>query len=239
MSLNGFDVGVIIPAYNEENIICSTISALKKLPAIDRILVVDDGSSDRTSEIAVEAGVEVLALAENSGKAKAMQMGYKVLPCSVLVFIDADLGESAGEAIKLIEPVCMKKAEVVIASFPMTPGKGGFGFVKKLSSWGLILITGRTVSSVLSGQRAFLRKVLTSESFDYTGFGIEFGMTADLLLKGIKILEVDVTMKHRTTGRDFQGFIHRYRQFKDILRVVIKKLAERHFIEREMDAPKE
>jgi glycosyltransferase involved in cell wall biosynthesis len=239
MSLNGFEIGVIVPAFNEEKSIGSTITALKKLPVIDRILVVDDGSTDRTSQIAVAAGAEVLTLEKNSGKAKAMQKGYEALSCSVLVFIDADLGESAVETIKLIKPVCMGKAEAVIARFPMTPGKGGFGFVKKLSRWGLTLITGRTVPSVLSGQRAFLRRVLSSESFNYSGFGIEFGMTADLLIKGIDILEVDVTMKHRTTGRDFRGFAHRYRQFKDILRVVLKKLAKKPFERLEINVPKE
>jgi hypothetical protein len=59
--------------------------------------------------------------------------------------------------------------------------------------------------------------------FDYKGFGVEFGMTVDMLLKNIKVLEVDVNMTHRTTGRDIQGFLHRFHQFTDILRVILKK----------------
>ena len=227
MSRNGQDIGIVVPAFNEEKTIGSTIKALKKITCIDRILVVDDGSADFTSHYAAASGAEVLTLERNSGKAHAMRMGYEALPCPVLIFLDADLGETAEEAIKLIEPVCLGKAEATIARFPMTPGKGGFGLVKWLSSWGLSFLTGRTIPSVLSGQRGFLRRILSPESFRYSGFGIEFGMTADMLRNDIKILEVDVTMKHRTTGRDFGGFLHRIRQFVDIAKVVVRKTAEK------------
>jgi glycosyltransferase involved in cell wall biosynthesis len=239
MSLNGFDIGVVIPAFNEEKTISATLNALKKISCIDRILVVDDGSADHTSMIAAAVGAEVLTLQPNGGKAHAMKKGYEALSCSVLAFLDADLESSAEEALKLIEPVCMGQAEATIARFPMTPGKGGFGFVKMLSDWGLSILTGRTVPSVLSGQRGFLRSVLTPDSFRYSGFGIEFGMTADMLLGGTKILEVDVTMKHRTTGRDLKSFVHRYRQFCDILKVLAKKLAERPFARLKMHFPEE
>jgi glycosyltransferase involved in cell wall biosynthesis len=227
MSKNGQDIGVVIPAFNEERTIDKTIKALKQVACIDRILVVDDGSSDSTAELASESGAEVLKLPQNSGKGHAMKMGYEALPCSVLIFLDADLGETAAEAIRLIDPICGGNAEATISRFPMTPGKGGFGFVKRLSSRGLFFLTGQTFSSVLSGQRGFLRKILSEESFRYSGFGIEFGMTVDLLWKNRKIREVDVTMEHRTTGRDFGGFLHRARQFMDIAIVIVRKAVEK------------
>ncbi len=227
MSKNGQDIGVVIPAFNEEETIDKTIKALKQIACIDRILVVDDGSSDFTADLASESGADVLKLPQNSGKGHAMKMGYEALTCSVLIFLDADLGETAEEAIRLINPLCRGKAEATIARFPMTPGKGGFGFVKRLSSRGLSFLTGQTLCSVLSGQRGFLRRILSAESFRYSGFGIEFGMTVDLLWKNRKIQEVDVTMKHRTTGRDFGGFLHRIRQFVDIAKVVVRKTAEK------------
>lgn len=239
MSLNGFDIGVIIPAYNEEKTIGDTLQALRNIPCIDRVLVVDDGSIDRTAFIASECGAEVLTLKENSGKAKAMKHGFEALACSILVFLDADLGTSAEEAIKLIEPLCTGKAEATIARFPMTPGMGGFGIVKSLSLWGLKLLTGRSIPSVLSGQRGFLRRVLTADCFRYSGFGIEFGMTADMLLNGTKILEVDVYMKHRTTGKDLKGFLHRFKQFSDILRVIARKLFEKPVTAPKMHFPED
>jgi len=226
MSLNGYEIGVIIPAYNEETNIKHMIDKLINLPYVDRVLVVDDGSKDKTAFLAATAGADVLSLPCNKGKANAMKKGYEVMEANILVFLDGDIKEGIHQIIELIRPICEKKAEAVIGKLPMA-GKGGFGLVKTLAAKGLYFLTGQTLTSVLSGQRAFLRNILSSEYFNYNGFGIEFGMTVDMILNKIKILEVDVVMKHCATGRDIQGFIHRYRQFNDILRVIILKLKER------------
>ena len=228
MSLNGCSIGVVIPAYNEEIRIKHTIKTLLHLPYIDRILVVDDGSLDNTAMVAVAAGAEVLSLTRNKGKAYAMKKGYESMDTHIIVFLDGDIAEGAEQISNLVKPICEGKAAATIARFPMTPGKGGFGLVRTLAARGLQYLTGSTLSSVLSGQRAFLRNVISTEFFDYKGFGIEFGMTVDMLQKNVRILEIDVTMKHRTTGRDIQGFLHRFRQFNDILRVFLKKTKEKY-----------
>lgn len=234
-----FDITVIIPAYNEEKTIGTTVKALKRISYIDKILVVDDGSTDSTVSEAVINGADVLRLITNAGKAQAMKKGYEAAKSSVLVFLDADLGDSAEEAIKLIKPICLNKADVTVANFPMTTGKGGFGFVKGLSAWGLNILTGKSFPSVLSGQRGFKRSVLSEEYFRYSGFGVEFGMTVDMLINGIKLLEVDVLMTHRTTDRDLKGFMHRYHQFMDILKVIGKKMLENSFIKLKINNPED
>jgi len=234
-----FKAAVVIPAYNEQNIIGKTVKALLKFPIIERIVVVDDGSSDNTAVAASDAGADVISMPVNRGKAYAMKKGYEAVTSPIIVFLDADLGESADQVLKLIEPIYEGKAEAVIARFPMTPGRGGFGLVKQLAAKGLHFLTGKQLSSVLSGQRAFLRSVLKPELFDYSGFGIEFGMTVDMLTMDMQVQEVDVNMKHRTTGRDIRGFLHRFRQFRDILGVFIKKLAERMFLKLKCSFPKE
>src|SRR5690554_4561612 len=226
MSLNGYDIGVVIPAYNEAARIGHTINSLENLPYIDNILVVDDGSNDNTAYIAASAGANVLSLPKNMGKAYAMKKGYEVMQTHILVFLDGDITEGADEIIKLIKPICEGKAESVIARFPQS-GKGGFGIVRALATKGLYLLTGKNLTSVLSGQRAILRNAINESFFNYKGFGIEFGLTIDMLLKNVKILEVNVTMKHRTTGPDLKGFLHRFQQFVDILRVIIKKTKEK------------
>jgi len=230
VNVNERDICVVIPAFNEEKSIGSTVKALLKLPLFKRILVVDDGSSDNTAKAASEAGAEVITLPANKGKAYAMKKGYEAVKEGIIVFLDADLGDSAEQALRLVEPVINGDAEAAVARFPMTPGSGGFGLVKLLAAKGIQILTGKRFSSILSGQRAFLHSVLRPEFFDYRGFGIEFGMTADLLSINVRIQEVDVNMKHRTTGRDIKGFLHRYRQFKDILNVFIRKLATKPYI---------
>lgn len=226
LSLNNHDITVIIPAYNEEKTIGQTINALNRLALIDKILVVDDGSNDKTSIVVRSLGAEILRLESNQGKAYAMKKGYELSTSSIIVFLDADLGSSAEDSIKLIEPICYDKADVTIAIFSPTPGKGGFGLVKKLSTWGLRFLTGKSYKTVLSGQRAFKRSLLSPDSFKYQRFGIEFGMMVDLIKSDLRIAEVEVDMVHRTSTRDFKGFVHRGKQFKDILKVIISKLSQ-------------
>lgn len=220
-------VGIIIPAYNEEDKIKNTIESIKHLPWIERILVVDDGSADNTANVASEAGADVLSLPKNRGKASAMKSGYFNSNSDILVFLDADIVDGAAQISKLVDPIWNGEAGAVIAHFPMTAGGGGFGLVKGLAKKGLNILTGQKLTSVLSGQRAFLRTELSPDFFDYRGFGIEFGMTVDMINNGIKIREVDVNMRHRLTGKDWAGFRHRFRQFCDIFIVLSRKLIKR------------
>ncbi|NLX71301.1 MAG: glycosyltransferase family 2 protein [Clostridiales bacterium] len=221
------DVGVIIPAYNEESRIGYTIRALRDIQSIDEILVVDDGSTDNTAEIASKEGARLLKLNRNYGKGYALLQGIKALSCPIVLLLDADLGESAGEAEKLIQPIREGKADVTIARFPDNPEKSGFGMVKWLSRFGVRILTGKDMKTVLSGQRGFRRDIINPEFFRYKGFGIEFGMTVDLINRGLRIYEIDVQMTHSVTGMNWAGIMHRARQFRDISSVLLKKFAER------------
>lgn len=224
--LNGKDTisaCAVIPAYNEASRITATIQALKGIPILTRILVVDDGSADATAALAAAEGAEVLALKANSGKGKAMASGYQETQEDILLFLDADLGDSAAKMEALLVPLLEGKAQGAVIRFPFAPGRGGFGLVKALARRGVLSFTGRKFESVLSGQRAYLRSCLRRSDFEYRGFGIEFGMTVELLNRDVNLAEVDAPMVHRTTGRDLRGFLHRARQFRDILRVIVQK----------------
>jgi glycosyltransferase involved in cell wall biosynthesis len=221
------DVGVIIPAYNEEEYIGPTLRALKTISCINQILVVDDGSQDHTGEISIKEGARLLKLNRNYGKGYAIQEGLKIISHPIILLIDADLGETAVEAIKLIEPLQQNYADVSIARIMSTPGRGGVGLVRTLSRLGVRFLTGKHITSVLSGQRGFRREVLNPNFFKYERFGIETGMTVDLINQGVRICEVDVQMSHRTTGKDWKGIKHRGRQFRDITIVLLDKYLEK------------
>jgi glycosyltransferase involved in cell wall biosynthesis len=216
-------VGIIIPAYNEENRIGSTIKALKKINCIDTILVVDDGSSDATCDVVQQAGGQVLKLNKNSGKGNALRKGLEEMQHSIIAFVDADIGETAVEIEKLILPVLKNHADVTIGKIPFELGKGGFGVVKKFSRFALKQLTGVELESVLSGQRCFRRSVMDPKFLKYNRFGIEFGMTVDLINNDIRVMEVPIKIQHRVTGKDIKGFIHRGYQFLDILTVYLSK----------------
>ncbi|MGE5405061.1 MAG: glycosyltransferase family 2 protein [Candidatus Saccharibacteria bacterium] len=213
-------VVAIVPAYNEEDRIAATIVAIKTIESIDRILVVNDGSTDRTVEIARAAGVEVLEMPGNVGKGQALTNAAKTINDDIVLFLDADLGATASEAAKLLPPVLNGEADLTIAQFPPPKKKGGFGFVKGLAAWG-IGREGMKSCEPLSGQRAMTLKLLQDVLPFRSGFGIEIGMTIRALRKGYRILEIPVEMTHAETGRDIKGFIHRGRQFLDVFKVIL------------------
>lgn len=217
------DVGVIIPAYNEATRLAATLRTLKKIHMIKDILVVDDGSWDGTGDIAIKEGVRLLSMGKNQGKGNALRAGIEYLTNKIIIFLDADIGDTAKEATKLIYPLLEDRAEVTIGEIPFTPGMGGFGLVKGLSQAAFKSLTGKECHSVLSGQRGFKRETLTYDLLNYRGYGIEFGMTVDLAMKNTRIMEVPIDICHRITGRDLMGFKHRGKQFWDILMVVLTK----------------
>ncbi|AAM24531.1 Glycosyltransferases involved in cell wall biogenesis [Caldanaerobacter subterraneus subsp. tengcongensis MB4] len=216
-------VSVLIPAYNEQDKIIDTIKGLEVVKEVDEVIVINDGSTDQTAERAKKAGAKLVNMKENMGKAAALREGLKYAKNDIVVFLDADVGLTSREVEKLIKPVFLDEADVVIAKFPKTPVKGGFGLVKSLARKGVKYFTGKEIESVLSGQRAFKREVLESLDTFYKGFGIEVGMTIDILQKGYRVKEVEVNMTHSFTGRNLKGFLHRGRQFWDILKVLLYK----------------
>lgn len=218
-------IAVLIPAYNEADIIAQTIEGIKRLPYPIRIIVIDDGSSDNTGKEAAAAGAKVIRFKHNRGKGAALREGYTYIDGEdVIVFLDADIGPTSEQIALLIEPLLADQADVTIAKF-VSGGEiskyGGIGMVKLLARWGIRILTGRRLDSVLSGQRAFKKTVLEHIGVPYNGYGIEFGMSVDILRLNYRIMEVDVAMAHRYTGKDIKGFAHRFHQFTDILKTII------------------
>lgn len=219
-------ITAIVPAYNEENRIKNTILALKSIEYIQHIYVINDGSTDKTYDKASSIdGINVINRSSNKGKGEALHKGLQLaLKISdIIVFADADLEESAKDIEKLIIPILENKADVTIAKFPPARRKGGFGFVKKLAKEGVFINTGKRIDTALSGQRAFKSEVLEQINSSYRGYGVELGMIIDILNKGYNIMEVDVNMYHNETGRNLSGFIHRGKQFWQILAVLVPK----------------
>lgn len=213
-------VVAIVPAYNEEERLSSTLQAIREIPGIDAIRVVNDGSTDRTLEVAKEAGVEIVDLQTNVGKGEAINIGTRGVSADVFIFLDADLGETAREGAKILTPVVNGEADICVAKFPPPRKKGGFGMVKRLASWG-IAREGMVSEEPLSGQRAMTDKVLQDILPFHSGFGIEIGMTIRALRRGYRVIEVPVNMAHAETGRNLKGFIHRGQQFMDVARVIL------------------
>ncbi|GAA4502760.1 hypothetical protein GCM10023191_054770 [Actinoallomurus oryzae] len=220
------DTAVIISAKDEQDRIAATVEAAASLPGVDLVVVVDDGSTDATARIAEGSGAKVVRHSRNRGKAAAMETGasaVRLLDGDVprhLLFLDADLGETAKQAGPLIEPVRGGSADMTIAVFSELVRLGGHGFVVRLSRDGIKRLTGWSATQPLNGQRCLTRAAFEAALPLAAGFGVETGLTVDLLRKGFRITEVEVPLAHRATGTDWRAQLHRARQFRDVGRAL-------------------
>jgi len=227
-------VAVVIPAKDEEARIAATVAGARRIKGVDLVLVVDDGSTDRTAERAQAGGATVVRHARNRGKAAAMETGASSVAVleqqegrptpRALLFLDGDLQDTADAAAPLAEAVLAGDADMTIAVLPpqQSPG-GGRGLVVNLSRDGIQRATGWTATQPLSGQRCLTRAAYEAGLPLAAGFGVETALTIDLLRKGFRVQEVEVPFLHRVTGTDWRAQVHRARQWADVARALVAR----------------
>jgi Glycosyl transferase family 2 len=223
------DLAVIIAAKNEADRIAATVTAARGLPGVDLVVVVDDGSTDETAGAAARAGARVVSHARNRGKSAAMETGAQAVallesedPAGTpsgsrhLLFLDADLDASAAAAGPLADPVRSGAADMTIAVFRDTVRLGGHGIVTSTAGAGIERATGWRPAQPLNGQRCLTRPAFAAALPLAPGWGVETGMTIDLLRRGMRITEVEVPLAHRATGTDWRSQLHRLHQLRDV-----------------------
>ena len=223
------DTAVVISAYREAERIGASVDGARAVPGVDLVVVVDDGSRDdgSTARIAREHGAIVVRHPRNRGKGAAMETGAATVAAiedregaarpRFLLFLDADLERTAANAGPLIEPVRVGDAGMTIAILPpQSTAGGGHGFVVKLAKDGIRRAVGFEATQPLSGQRCLTRAAFEAALPLAHGFGVETGLTIDVLRAGITVLEVEAGFQHRVTGADLAGQLHRGRQYRDV-----------------------
>ena len=217
-------VAVVIPAKDESARIAATVRAARAIPHVDLVLVVDDGSEDDTQHVARAAGAVVVRHSHNRGKASAMETGAAVVamrdtadrPPRLLLFLDGDLGESAVNTASLVPPVLEGAADLAIATLPPQQGAGGRGLVVGLARRSIQSMTGWAPTQPLSGMRCLTREAFEAATPLARGWGVETGMTIDLLRRGFVAVEVPCDLRHRPSGSDLAGQMHRASQYRDV-----------------------
>ncbi|WP_420807786.1 glycosyltransferase family 2 protein [Antribacter gilvus] len=218
-------VAVIIPAKDEAERIAATVRSARAIPHVDLVLVVDDGSEDNTQDVARGAGAVVVRHSHNRGKAAAMETGAAVVamrdaegrPPRLLLFIDGDLGDTAVNTAPLVRPVREGVADVAIALLPKQPGAGGRGIVVGAARRAIESMTGWSPTQPLSGMRCLTREAFEAATPLARGWGVETGMTIDLLRRGYVAVEVPCDLRHRASANDLQGQMHRAAQYRDVM----------------------
>ncbi len=221
---------VLMPAHNEAERIAASVTAAASVPGVDRVVVIDDGSTDGTTDIARTAGADVITLSHNLGKGGALQAGLDAVraEADVIVLLDADLGATASQCDALLAPVLAGDADMTVARLPRPAGSGGFGLVKGLARFGIKRLGGGFMAEApLSGQRALDRDAWEAAEPFASGYGAEVALSIRVLRAGLRIVEVPTDMAHAATGRDLAGFAHRGRQFLDVATALARLALER------------
>ncbi|MDF2747424.1 MAG: glycosyltransferase [Propionibacteriaceae bacterium] len=225
----------VIPAKDEQDRVAATVKAAAQLPGVSLVIVCDDGSKDDTASRAAAAGAIVVSHSRNRGKAAAVESSVNALgvlesrderpEAGTLLLLDADLADSAANCRPLIEPVVADQADLTIGVLPvqrMANGgaPGGFGLVMSTATRGIEELTGWTPRAPLSGQRCITRRAFELASPLAAGWGMEVGMTIDVLRAGLRVQEIDIDLQHRATGSDLGAQLHRARQLRDVTRAL-------------------
>lgn len=240
---------VLVTARNEADRLPATLAALGEAFPGGRIVVADDASTDGTARVATEAGAEVVRAPRRLGKGGAATLGAERLlarpagdrrpgltesalgavpgPGAVapepaaerlVVLCDGDLGSSAAELPRLASAVERGDGDIAVAVFVRRVG-GGFGVALAASRAAIRARTGLAPVAPISGQRAMRTAVLRAVVPFAPGFGMETAMTIDAHRAGFRLVEVELPLEHRATGRTAAGFWHRGRQLVDVARV--------------------
>jgi glycosyl transferase family 2 len=201
---------VLVAARDEDGSIGEMVAALRRAFPGAEVIVADDGSRDRTAERAEAAGAVVLRLPRR-GKGQALSAAERAAPPGPLLLVDADV---RGDLAPLLDDKASHGLRV--AAFAERQG-GGFGIAKRLARALIRLRTGLDTREPLSGQRALPARARAVVFPLAPGFGAETRMTIDAVNAGLPVEEVELPLRHRATGRDARGFLHRGRQLVDAL----------------------
>jgi glycosyltransferase involved in cell wall biosynthesis len=216
---------VLVAARNEADRIGATLGALGDAFPGSHVVVADDASDDATAEVALAHGAEVVSRGRPHGKgANVTAAAATVIDRAgdgdpVFLLCDGDLGESAGRLGPLVDAVAVGDADLSVAVFRTRVG-GGLGFALRYARRAIERLCGYTAVAPISGQRALSAAAMRAAFPFAPGYGMEIGITVDVVRAGLEVRELELDLSHRPTGRTLGGFAHRARQLRDFRRVV-------------------
>ena len=202
-------LSIVIPAYNEERFIGTLLEQIRAvdlgpLGVSKQVIVVDDHSKDRTPEI-VAGFPEVIfqRLAKNGGKWQAVRAGMALATGDYLIIQDADLEYDPQDYVPMMQALLDGRGDVIYGSRYMNRGRherqsltaylGG----RSLSLVGLVF-TGKYLTDTVTALKLFPRELIPSLQLRTSGFELDHEITAKILARGLKIVEVPVSYHPRT-----------------------------------------
>ena len=206
-------LAVVVPAKDEEATIGELLDRITsvRVPGCElRAIVVDDGSTDRTTKVAREKGAIVVRHLENRGLGAAVRTGLRAAVergAAAVAYLDADLEYYPEDIPRLVEPILAGRAEYVLGSrFSGGDGARGMKLYRRMGNYAftvlLVLLTRRYMTDGQTGMRAFSREAAGAAEIvhDYNYAQV---LTLDLLRKGFVFEEVPIRYSLREHGESF------------------------------------
>ena len=197
-------LSIVIPAYNEERFIGRLLELVRAVPldplgVTKEIIVVDDCSTDRTGEIAsATEGVRVYRMPVNGGKGRAVRAGIELATGDYLIIQDADLEYDPQDYVPMVQALLDGRGDVVYGS--RYKGKGRHANQSLTAYLGgrslslvMLACTGHYITDTVTALKLFPRTLLTSLALETTGFETDHEITAKVLARGLRIVEVPVS----------------------------------------------
>ena len=215
-------ITAIIPAFNEEVSVGSIV--LHARQHADRVIVIDDGSTDRTGEVARLAGAEVICHHRNMGKGAALKTGFnlaKLNGATVIVTMDSDGQHDPEDIPKLVAPILSGEADMVNGSRYINGNKKDTPFYRRIGQNVLDTVTnlnsGLQITDTQSGFRAFSKTTIPVFRFKSNGMAIESEMLMDAANARLRIKEVEIGVNHDIDSSTGHTVSHGLRVFMKVL----------------------
>jgi glycosyltransferase involved in cell wall biosynthesis len=222
-----------IPAYNEENFIVEMITKSKKY--VDEVIVINDGSTDRTAEFAQAAGARVISHKEKRGAGAATRSAFKAVQTSsvdILVTLDGDGQHNPDEIPQILAPILKGEADLVIGSrfIPQTQQTNGTN-IRRYRKLGIDIITwlyniGAKVK-VFDSQccfRAHSRRLIEAMDVTEDGFGFSVQILIQSRKKGFTIKEVPISCIYHSQGSSLNPVAHGFSVALAVVKLRLRSL---------------
>ncbi len=218
-------LSVLIPVYNEVQTIAALVQRVLAVPLDQEIVLVDDGSSDGTSQVVdklVSFRVNVIHYPTNQGKGAAVRSGLKAAIGDVIVIQDADLEYNPRDFLQLIEPITEGRADVVYGVRSLASQKLIMQWGNRFVTWVTNLLYGQHLKDIETCYKMMRRELALSLDLECRGFDIEAEITAKLLQAGHRIFEVPISYTARYENKKISPLdglptvraLWKYRQWK-------------------------
>lgn len=198
------NLSILVPVYNERATVRDVLARLEAVPYEKEIIVVDDCSTDGTSDVLAawrSPSVRVVRHARNRGKGAALRTGIAHLTGDIVIFQDADLEYDPAEYPALLAPILEDRADVVYGS-RFRSRTSGFTVAQHLANRFLTLLTrllyGGSITDIEVCYKVFRAPVLKSIPLQANRFDIDPEITAKVLKRRLRVTEVPVSYRPRT-----------------------------------------